>query len=56
MVPPSRGSSVTLFAAIIILAPSLASLIAMAFPIPLVAPVMSTVLFLNGIRTILFPA
>ena len=45
MVPPSLAFSTVDFAATIILAPSLASLNAIAFPIPRLAPVMKTVLF-----------
>ena len=43
MVPPKRGSSSTDFAAITILAPAPANFKAMAFPMPLLPPVINTV-------------
>ena len=49
IVPPKRGSSSTDFAAITILAPAAANFKAIAFPMPLLPPVINTVLPFNDI-------
>ena len=48
IVPPSLGFSSTLFDAITILAPAFANFSPIALPIPRLAPVIMTVLFLNS--------
>jgi hypothetical protein len=54
MVPANLGCGSAVFAAITMLAPSEASFLAISKPIPLEAPVMKTVLFLNILPDFLF--